>query len=198
MKRLPRPWSQVATFTCLALLCAVPVTQAIAQQNVDRIVVAAPEPPPNTAATMLAALKTQATPDSPDAQPSPTMPSVWCADIPDAATKAACWRAYQSNLQYYTTGLNHRTKVFQWQHTSTIVIFITVLILVFAGLYFAWLQFSRDLKRPSAAPAPDSTLEMSATGLKISSPVLGVIILALSLAFFYLYLIYAYPIHELF
>jgi hypothetical protein len=41
-----------------------------------------------------------------------------------------------------------------------------------------------------------SPIELSTGGLKISSPVLGVIILGLSLAFFYLYLVYVYPIAE--
>jgi len=40
-------------------------------------------------------------------------------------------------------------------------------------------------------------LELGQTGLKVSSPVLGVIILVISLAFFYLYLVYVYPIGEL-
>jgi hypothetical protein len=42
----------------------------------------------------------------------------------------------------------------------------------------------------------DTSLEASAQGLKVSSPVLGVIILSLSLLFFYLYLNFVYPIHE--
>jgi hypothetical protein len=45
-------------------------------------------------------------------------------------------------------------------------------------------------------PDGGTSLELSTTGLKVSSPVLGVVILALSLGFFYLYLVYAYPIQE--
>jgi hypothetical protein len=40
-------------------------------------------------------------------------------------------------------------------------------------------------------------LDLSTAGLKVSSPVLGVIILVISLAFFYLYLVYVYPISEI-
>jgi hypothetical protein len=39
-------------------------------------------------------------------------------------------------------------------------------------------------------------LEISTTGLKVSSSVLGVVILAMSMAFFYLYTRYVYPIQE--
>jgi cytoskeletal protein RodZ len=37
-------------------------------------------------------------------------------------------------------------------------------------------------------------LQLGPTGIKITSPVLGVVILGLSLGFFYLYLKYVYPI----
>jgi hypothetical protein len=56
-------------------------------------------------------------------------------------------------------------------------------------------------KTGSAGPTePESITEFeaSAKGIKVSSPVLGVIILVISLAFFYLYLVYVYPISEIF
>jgi hypothetical protein len=37
-------------------------------------------------------------------------------------------------------------------------------------------------------------IEVSASGAKVSTPVIGVIILTLSLAFFYLYLKFVFPI----
>jgi hypothetical protein len=37
-----------------------------------------------------------------------------------------------------------------------------------------------------------------ASGIKVSSPVLGVVILVISLAFFYFYLVYVYPIENIF
>jgi hypothetical protein len=54
------------------------------------------------------------------------------------------------------------------------------------------------MKEKAGPEATSTTLEASATGIKLSSPVLGVIILALSLAFFYLYLVHVYPIEEIF
>jgi hypothetical protein len=94
-----------------------------------------------------------------------------------------------------------------------------VLLLVLAGIYFAAAQFQVAMAaarrhgdivtshRESAPPQPDASvdathldtrLEVSAKGLVVNSSVLGVIILALSLAFFYLYLAYVYPIHNVF
>ena len=51
---------------------------------------------------------------------------------------------------------------------------------------------------PPAPPADEArnTLEVSASGVKVTSPVLGVIVLVVSMGFFYLYLKTVYPIEE--
>jgi len=130
------------------------------------------------------------------------MPKVWCANIDDDTTKAICWKAYQASLNYYETGLQHRARVFWWQHLSTRIIFFVVLVLVASGIYFAWIQFKLDVTSRqsirSAESEKEHSIELSTSGIKVSSPVLGVIILALSLAFFYLYLVYVFPITEVF
>ena len=116
---------------------------------------------------------------------------------------------------YADWGLSHRVRVFEWQFQSSRIIFFTVLFLVMAGVVFSGIQFWRSIKEAGGrvqeggaaegpvvadvrVPGTTSHLEISTGGLKISSPVLGVIILGLSLAFFYLYLIYVYPIGETF
>lgn len=107
--------------------------------------------------------------------------------------------------EYATWGLAHRRRVFEWQHQSSRIIFVAVLLLVFTGVGFSGIQFYRSLREgEGAVPVGEaeergvSHIELSTGGLKISSPVLGVIILGLSLAFFYLYLVYVYPIAETF
>jgi hypothetical protein len=102
--------------------------------------------------------------------------------------------------EYRTSGFEHRKRVFAWQLFSSKVIFIVVIMLVAAGLYFSWLQFRSDLSRRAAAGQGEeasTTLEAGSGGIKVSSPVLGVIILVISLLFFYLYLVYVYPIEEI-
>ena len=128
------------------------------------------------------------------------LPDVWCGRIDDPETQKVCWAAYRANLAYYETGLTHRSRVIRWQHTSTIIIFFVVIALVAAGMYFAWMQFAKGLAAAASAPGepPAHSIELSMGGIKVSSPVLGVIILTLSLAFFYLYLVHAYPIKEIF
>lgn len=107
----------------------------------------------------------------------------------------ADWRAAQlARYRYQVAGLSHRESVFRWQLFSSKVIFWAVLVLVATGIFFSGVQFFRGFN----AEAMQSELELSTGGVKVSSPVLGVIILVLSLAFFYLYLVYVYPIKEIF
>lgn len=116
--------------------------------------------------------------------------------------------AFPNNPQRFDAHLfsHDRRNVFAWQYWSSMVIFGVVLVLVVCGIYFAALQFHRDLPaRPrgpadagGAGGAASSTVELSTGGLKVSSPVLGVVILVISLAFFYLYLAFVYPIREIF
>lgn len=117
------------------------------------------------------------------------------------SVKLAAWESYYG---YMTYGYKHRSGVFSWQLLSSKIIFCIVLFLVFAGMYFAWLQFKiAMMKRKDStneSPIESLTTELTASlkELKINSPVLGVIILIISLLFFYLYLVYVYPIEEIF
>jgi hypothetical protein len=116
----------------------------------------------------------------------------------------ATLKAYQESLQKYYAyrifGFDHRQKVFEWQHLSTKIIFIVVLILVLSGIYFAAVQFHSGLRHPRRKPASEETTELvfSWKSIEVKSPVLGVIILVISLVFFYLYLVYVYPIVNVF
>jgi hypothetical protein len=113
-----------------------------------------------------------------------------------------------------------KQRIYEWQLTSSKVVFVVVVLLVAAGVVFAAIQFwvglvaartltsrGRELGDPvvghgadprdaavQTAPDVSGTIEASAAGLKVTTPVLGVIILTLSLLFFYLYLKFVYPI----
>lgn len=128
-------------------------------------------------------------------------PEVPCIEITDPETLEECWTAHRAYFSYYEAGFEHRRDVFWWQHVSTRIIFAVVLMLVAAGIYFAWVQFQLDVRRSAesgeAEHRDDTELELATSGIKVRSSVLGVIILALSLVFFYLYLVHVYPITEL-
>jgi hypothetical protein len=160
--------------------------------------------------------------------------------------------AQTASLDYQIEALNHRRKVFRWQHTSSIVIFCLVTVLVIAGLALAALQFweasraqkahteiatenarnmssvavenartltaarAEAIKLASSSgavtpaggvisaelPQTDNknsatSFELSLSGIKISSSVIGLIVLAMSMGFFYLYLKFVYPIQDI-
>lgn len=145
------------------------------------------------------------------------LPKTTSMDYLDADGRAALRESMRSYYAYKTEAFQHRQRVFEWQLLSSTVIFVVVIFLVLVGLYFSWLQFKADMAKgegkesadqkaddkspqkpaPATPNQPVSTIEASTTGIKVSSPVLGVIILVISLAFFYLYLQYVYPIEEL-
>lgn len=129
--------------------------------------------------------------------------------LKDAATRQRYLESMQRYYEYRSDGYAYRSRVFEWQLISSKAIFVVVLVLVMCGIYFAWVQFRAAMiamHRKAAveaaakdAPNPLATqFEVSSKGIVINSSVLGVIILGLSLAFFYLYLVYVYPIQNVF
>jgi len=118
----------------------------------------------------------------------------------DPATRDAYLRYVRERYLYLASHFDHRRDVFAWQHWSSQIIFGVVLVLVGTGVYFSAVQFHRGLRLPRHVPRTESDgkTEFSASlkEIKVSSPVLGVIILAISLAFFYLYLVFVYPVQE--
>ncbi|HWB17421.1 MAG TPA: hypothetical protein VG538_13520 [Vicinamibacterales bacterium] len=132
---------------------------------------------------------------SPDGM-APDAPPSW---LKDPATNAAFLSAMRAYYAYRETGLTQRQRVFAWQLVSSKIIFVVVLLLVGAGIVFAAIQFGVGLRRTAADAHEEATsIDLSTTSVKVSSPVLGVIILFIALAFFYLYLVYVYPISEIF
>ena len=126
------------------------------------------------------------------------MPTAVSPELLGEEGMAAYRQSLKAYYDYRVIGFQHRQRVFAWQLSSSRIIFAMVIFLVLVGVFFSWLQFRSAMKGGSTfSDRPhDTTFEASTTGLKVSSPVLGVIILALSLAFFYLYLLYVYPIHD--
>jgi hypothetical protein len=126
--------------------------------------------------------------------------------LSDPGTRQRYLDAMQRYYEYRANGYAYRSRVFEWQLLSSRVIFMVVLVLVGAGIYFAAVQFRGAMHaaaRPAAEASPPAPgvglatqLEVSAKGIVVNSSVMGVIILTLSLAFFYLYLVYVYPITD--
>ena len=169
--------------TLAALVLAMPVTAPGQEQPEGE----APEMPPLIEELMRANADSEDT----DFMPTPVHPA-WL----DEEGQQAQRNAFAAYYRYRSDGFDHRRRVFEWQLLSSRVIFVLVVSLVAAGVYFSWLQFRQGLSGKGGT-APETTFEATGTGIKVSSPVLGVIILTISLAFFYLYLVYVYPIEEI-
>jgi hypothetical protein len=116
----------------------------------------------------------------------------------DDTTRQVFKRARMHYFNYFIEGYKHRQNVFHWQLLSSKIIFVVVVLLVFSGIIFAAIQFYDGLKNSLRQSSQTTTFEAGKGGLKVSSPILGVIILVISLVFFYLYLVYVYPIKEIF
>jgi hypothetical protein len=96
-----------------------------------------------------------------------------------------------ARTEYDMWALQYRRESFEWQYTSTIIIFWAVIVLIVAGLGLSYMQFNRAKK--TASP---TSIKIGRDGLEISSEVIGLLILFFSLGFFYLYLTNVYPIIE--
>jgi len=123
-------------------------------------------------------------------------------------SKKAMFAAFKSYYEYRSTGFEHRKQVFAWQLFSSKIIFVVVIFLVLVGVYFSWVQFHKKMDdEKTGEPLPGNsdakksedvtTISASVKEIKVSSPILGVIILVISLLFFYLYLVYVFPIEEI-
>lgn len=115
------------------------------------------------------------------------------------------------NLEYNKWVFANRRYSYIWEFASTIFIFVLVMGIIIFGMRLSYLQFRRDLyrrvKEPNVQEAaqPDSapekgkimhSLKVGLQGVEISSSIVGLLILTLSLAFFYLYLKEVYPLRE--
>jgi len=140
------------------------------------------------------------------AVPVPITPKAIPQTVPPAQENSSA--VQQSNDAYNVWVNGFRMRTYENQLFQTRVIFALVILLVFAGLFFSWVQFqhafhlkrvlSKRVSAPSdeaaaAAPAQDE-FSFGKDGVVIKSAYLGVIILAISMAFFFLYLVYVYPI----
>ena len=107
-------------------------------------------------------------------------------------------------VEYTKFAYDYKMKVFHWQLLSSKIIFCVVTLVVFAGLYLSYLQFRMSARhfdkvhehhqRLTENAQTTTKFEISKAGIKIDSAVIGLIILVISIVFFFLYLKFVYPI----
>ncbi len=95
----------------------------------------------------------------------------------------------KARAEYDRFALQHAQRTYEWQYRSGIIIFVLVIASVTLGLWMSFLHFYQGRKG-------GGTMKLSKDGVEVSSPVIGLLILVVSLGFFYLYLSQVYPITE--
>jgi len=127
-------------------------------------------------------------------------------------TQMAQERDNQRTFEDNDYAMKHRWRSFDFQFFASEIIFLLVILIVLTGIIFSGIQFRYTLKNlqlkekildtakhndagQQAIDLLKTDLELGKEGIKVNSSVLGVIILVISIAFFYLYLIYVYPIN---
>jgi hypothetical protein len=93
-------------------------------------------------------------------------------------------------IEYQQWTLRDLRTTYRWQNISSVIIFVMVILLVGAGIYFSWIQF-----KASGFKGVSSSLGATPQGVQLNTSVVGLIILGLSMGFFYMYLVYVYPIN---
>lgn len=110
-----------------------------------------------------------------------------------SATVTSSPTVIRAQEDYVVWSFQQSRRLYEWQHRSSIVIFVLVVLLVLSGVYFAALQFHYGLG-VKTGKSETTQIDASLKGFKMKSSVLGVIVLTISMAFLYLYLMHVYPI----
>ncbi len=98
---------------------------------------------------------------------------------------------FKSQALQDKTQVIYRLRAFFYHQIQTIAIFILVVILVLSGIYFSWLKFSQYPQKGKEASS--HSIEI-ANLIKLDTDAIGLIVLVISLLFFYLYVDKVYPI----
>lgn len=118
------------------------------------------------------------------------------ANSPDHERNADCLSAiarHQAALEVilraryveaYANDMRHRSEIWTWHRFSSVAIFILVFIVVISGVIMSFIQVRHT---------GETAITLSEK-ISVTTPVVGVAVLALSIAFFSLYVTVVYPI----
>jgi uncharacterized membrane protein (DUF485 family) len=125
----------------------------------------------------------------------PTLTPCEATAVAGAEGSALCLNAYDNRIRQYRSeydkwSLNHRARVLGWQHVSGVISFFVVMAIILAGVYMSYLEFTKNRDAVT-------TLKFGQTGVELSSPVIGVIVLLISFLFTTVYLEKVYPVREI-
>jgi len=133
---------------------------------------------------------------------------------PPTCSDTSCIDAQKAYAEYYKTYLDGlaatQLRTFNWQFWTSVVLLVVVVVICISGVIFSGFQLysataqdfrGRNADRLNAdhlaANKPDqlaANVELSWQSVRVTSSVIGLVVLVISLAFFYLFLKDVYPI----
>lgn len=96
-------------------------------------------------------------------------------------------------IEYNKKAMQHRLTTLWTQYVSSIIIFVIVVGIVLFGAIMSYKQFKSGFD----VSARTTTIRFGQYGVEVSTSVTGIVILVISLAFFYLYIAAVFPITEI-
>lgn len=115
------------------------------------------------------------------------------AAAPQSGTSSPAYSAYLEKFYAQANELmDIRIAMFKWQRTIATWVFVSVCILTLCGIALAVYQLMSALRLGNAIK--DAQVEISAAKLVVTTSSVGVIVLFLSLAFFFIFAKMIYPV----
>lgn len=96
-------------------------------------------------------------------------------------------------VEYNRRSMKHRLTSLWTQYALSLLIFILVVAIVSFGIAMSYKQFSKSEKDADKT----TTIKFGQYGVEVSTSITGVVVLLISLIFFYLYLAVVFPIREI-
>jgi hypothetical protein len=100
-----------------------------------------------------------------------------------------------AHYDYQIDMMNVTKALYDWQHMASNVILFLVVLVVLAGVAFSGLQLWKAVSQ--GGPQSTTELELSATKFRITSSIVGIVVLSLSLVFLYLFVLKVYTIRPI-
>lgn len=116
------------------------------------------------------------------------------------AAKEHYINAVVAKFKYDAHKINHRQRVFEWQHSSTVIMFWVVMAIVVIGLVLACFQFylanKASKKMKDTGTKEQTEINITLSGVQVKSSLVGLLIFLTSIAFLFMYLKFVYPIEK--
>jgi hypothetical protein len=103
----------------------------------------------------------------------------------DPVLERAYTETRKKEYEYLTAMMDLNIGAFQAQRIASLVVLSLVVLIVLAGTTFAGFQLWKSVS--AAGVQPSSDLELSASKVRVTSSVVGVVVLTISLVFLYIY-----------